>query len=1021
MSLLPDQIARDQALGTESILVQAPAGSGKTTLLAMRFIRLLSMVNHPQEILAITFTRKAAAEMRQRVLAMLQEDTPASEAVRAKSLERRWDIFRNPNTLRIQTIDSFALELASQTQNQDTLAGMGIVEDASRSYNVATRRLLQQLIEQQETAPLIAEFLAFLDNDAQAAQRLVATMLSKRDQWLDLTSAISTNLDTADDNLHQILALTTTNLVAQTREAVVALLEPQDMAFFDRVADDQEDRFSGIAKLLTKAGTLRKRLTVKEAMGDAETARAMTQWLRSLHDRALAPPLERLAHLPDISAPSLSKDLVTVSVVLTLAAAELRALFDEQKQVDFVELLLAARRSLRDENDAPTDLALVLDYRIKHLLIDEYQDTSRTQFEFFKLLCEPWSEASGDTFFAVGDPMQSIYRFRNADVGIFSETGRSGIHSLHPTRLSLTANFRSTPAVVDWCNETFATLFAADHHTVSHSPAVPVLAGQGEVTCRFYEHEADEHHAIVSRIRALLAHDPDADIAILCRARGHIAGLLDALRANQIEWQAADIDPLNQVPVVRDLHTSLRFLINQEDQLARAALMRSPMFGFSLKALTGHIQPRQTPSIEHANDQRAARFELAMTWADKRLYQISIREVLEGFWQRLGGNAVYGESDWLQTQAYFELVETYGRGLVDVEDLEHRLLSLFAPDDKQTNVRIMTIHKAKGLEFDHVFVPCLNNTTRPDNPALIALEQSESGLLMGVKGDPIHTWISHENRAKNSAEETRLLYVAFTRARTNLAISWTQTPKSKPQGLARQLAAFAEDASCIAGFETPRLTGNPLDAQRDLFADQMQKRLPMAFQVSHGADDRPAQTRLESLASRPTVATGILVHEALAWLALKQPPGSNDEIHSILQDRMALWCTSLQLRPSDLQTIQKTALSQIEHFRLSEVGRWALTPHLQHVAEFGLSGVIRGNIQNIIIDRMFVDEGVRWILDYKSTQLHEDEPREALISRYRAQLRLYESVCAELYKEPIRCALVLTDTCEMLPIEATVF
>lgn len=1011
---LPDQQAREHALRAESILVQAPAGSGKTTLLAMRFIRLLALVEHPQEVLAITFTRKAAAEMRQRVLTMLQDETTASVAARERSAERKWDLFRNPNTLRIQTIDSFALELASQTQNEDTLAGMGIVEDASRSYATAARRLLQQLIDQKDTAPLIAEFLAFLDNDAQAAQRLVATMLGKRDQWLDQTSAISANLNSADESLGNMLASTTANLIKQTREAVFALLNKQDLEILNSLAEHREDSFSGIAKLITKAGTLRKRLTIKDDVGDTETVRTLNQWLGSLHDRALAQPLERLARLPAADTTSVSRDLTTVSVVLTLAAAELRALFNEQREVDFVELLLAARRSLRDENDAPTDLALLLDHRIKHLLIDEYQDTSRTQFEFFKLLCEPWSEASGDTFFAVGDPMQSIYRFRNADVGIFAETARSGVHSLHPTPIKLNANFRSVPAVVDWCNQAFADLFAADRHAIPHSPAVPVTEGAGMVTCRFYRDEYAEHQSVVSCIKELLVRDADADIAILCRARTHIAGLLRVLRDHQIEWQAADIDPLHQEPVVKDLHTTLRFLINPSDRLAWFSLMRSPMFGFSLKALTGHSLTTQTPPIDDTQDHRAVRFRQAIQWAEKKLYQLSVREVLEGFWKRLGGNAVYGERDWLKAQAYLDLVEPYGRGLVDLEDLEHRLSSLFAPDDKQANVKIMTIHKSKGLEFDHVFVPALSNATRSDDPSLIALEQSQGGLLMGVRGDPIHAWITHENRERNIAEEKRLLYVAFTRARVGLNISWTQPPEKKPQGLARQLSAFAEEASTtdIALQAATQSAGT----QQDLFDSQPLRRLPTGFQAPDDTQDTAAAPEFDTLASRPAVATGILVHQALAWLALKQPLGNDKEIHAHLRDRMVLWSNSLHLDSSVTQEVQRIALSQTEKFRNSRVGQWALLPHSDHVAEFSLTGVIKGNIQNVVLDRMFVDEGVRWILDYKSTQLHANESNEALISRYRGQLSLYRKICSGLYEEPVRCALVLTDSCEMLSV-----
>jgi len=114
-------------------------------------------------------------------------------------------------------------------------------------------------------------------------------------------------------------------------------------------------------------------------------------------------------------------------------------------------------------SDLPTDLALALDYRISHILVDEFQDTSLGQYRLLQTLMEAWHEGDGNSFFAVGDPMQSVYRFRDADVRLYQETFARGIGQVSLRGLHLTSNFRSRAGLVDWCNATFGALFGTDN------------------------------------------------------------------------------------------------------------------------------------------------------------------------------------------------------------------------------------------------------------------------------------------------------------------------------------------------------------------------------------------------------------------------------------------------------------------------------------------------------------------------------------------------------------------------------
>src|SRR5690606_26094608 len=176
-------------------------------------------------------------------------------------------------------------------------------------------------------------------------------------------------------------------------------------------------------------------------------------------DDALRDALARVRRLPD---PQYSDEqwraLSDLRAVLRRAAAELRVEFAQRQTIDFVELALAAQQALGGD-DAPSDLLLALDHRVQHILVDEFQDTSHGQLHLLETLTAGWMPGDGRTLFLVGDPMQSIYRFRDADMSLFLKVRRDGIGMVACEPLTLTRNFRSAPAVVDWINATFVGAF----------------------------------------------------------------------------------------------------------------------------------------------------------------------------------------------------------------------------------------------------------------------------------------------------------------------------------------------------------------------------------------------------------------------------------------------------------------------------------------------------------------------------------------------------------------------------------
>ena len=199
--LRDDEAARAAALAAEAAIVEAPAGAGKTELLSQRFLRLLARVEAPEEIVAVTFTNKAAAEMRQRIVDTLRAaalgEPPAAPHKRisfilaqralAAGRERGWDLLAHPGRLRITTIDALCASLARQMPLLSRFGGEPrLAQDAGRHYEAAARRALAWLEagDAPETAAAVEAALRHLDNDGGRLVRLLSAMLSRRDQWL---------------------------------------------------------------------------------------------------------------------------------------------------------------------------------------------------------------------------------------------------------------------------------------------------------------------------------------------------------------------------------------------------------------------------------------------------------------------------------------------------------------------------------------------------------------------------------------------------------------------------------------------------------------------------------------------------------------------------------------------------------------------------------------------------------------------------------------------------------------------
>lgn len=691
--LPPDHAERVKALDAEKcVLVKAPAGSGKTDLLTRRFLRLLSMVDEPGQIVAITFTRAAAAEMRHRILVELEsaavgardgaDEDPEGEIATARlarsALERSeqagWNLIDLPAQLRIMTIDSFCRELALQQPLLSALGGgLEIAEHPKELYRRAARQTLYAIAKPDAgLREAIEVLLLWRDNSWQDMENQLVEMLEQRDRWMrgfvlnrepdweelrarlerpferavrETLTRLGELLDAVPGVREEILELARFACAQCGGSTHQALAELADfpLAPFEGAEELETTReaFQCLAALLlTASGAMRRK--VDKTLGfpadrKPEKARIIALIAQLGAVEGFEAALCQAKELPPARYTDDDWRIVQACfTVLRRASGELKVVFAETGTADYTEVAQIAAEVLRGEEGIPSESALAAADNIKHLLVDEFQDTSRKQHLLLERLIAAWPGREGRTCFVVGDPMQSIYLFREADAELFGRVERLGLEieddlPLKFEAVQLTANFRTEPGLVTTLNSTFDEVFRADDGSgvtfaqaeAARSDGHPAWGGaQGprmELHVEFVpasrggtstdrDRRKEEREAaqakqtaeIVGLIRthwermeATQKSNRDSSggkkekyrVAVLGRTKKALAGVAAELREAAVPFRAVDLEQLKDRPEVMDALALGRALMNGEDRIAWLGLLRAPWCGLALEDL----------------------------------------------------------------------------------------------------------------------------------------------------------------------------------------------------------------------------------------------------------------------------------------------------------------------------------------------------------------------------------------------------------------------------------------------------
>jgi len=1119
-----DQAARDRALSIrESFHLEAPAGSGKTSVLLARFLALLAQVQEPEELLALTFTRKAAGELRTRVMELLRAPPaigPDSSALDRLLVSLVEQVFRRhgdaaalklaPERLPIMTFHSFCAQLLRLApQEAGAPLDFQLLEQEAEwvkeeALEELRRRLAARPYDDSVRLALVRR-LVRLNNDWPRLAREFRGLLTRRDSLEDflklarLSRQPEAYQDLLEKRFRMVLTPSLQTLGDEFAACPLGKLWPEFWRELDRGGAELASKlppqvpgarpqdlpqWQALAEvLLTQKGEPRKQLSPKYGFPPdfsktewaalvREIPSTVAQMLQDCRELTLTG-----AHPEDVAA---LQDLV---ILLGEALAVYEELLSRRRALDFIALEQAALKLLDGEN--PGEVLLRLDYRIKHLLVDEFQDTSQGQMTLLCRLVSGWEAGDGRTLSVVGDPKQSIYGWRQAKVRLFLES-REGLpcpESRFPLDpLLLNANFRSTRTLIDWANQVFGQTVmagASSHERVEFHAATPgpkAAAGEAPYLALFLGSGADTPREAEARwlagqlAQAAAQAEPEEKIGVLLFARTHLATYLQALQDAGLSVRVREGLKLTDSLVVRHLHNLGRALVRPQDDLTWAAVLRGPWAPQPLEVLArtagmpGEGWPEKFGKFaaSEACPPELRRFLEPLLLAREQVGRRPLAEVVQNLleaslaWQGLA--AWEGPGGVANARAYLDLLVEAESGLAEetLSRADFYLRDAYQPPDprsQDSQVEILTVHLAKGLEFDRVFIPYLDwQPLQADDkiPPFLLEEIPGTGLhglalaraYLQEKQSSFYRLLNRLRRRRILDEARRVFYVAATRARRRLTLSGvikqdgegiTRVPPDSPLGWLWRHYGRPEAAPGTFLWADPEIRGEAFTLVSAATAGvQPEVELPPAWDFTPEAapyrmefPSRMAQEVWEGEPGRAEGAAetdtpwirGRVIHRLLDTLARGGDLPSAEAVAAALRQEGLAPEAAPRLAPEILAEVaacrRDPFLSRLLAPRLPEgASEWLLESQPQ-------LGVIRRGV----MDRLAFDGRDWWLLDYKTSRPEREEDWDAFITqekeKYAPQIRAYQEMAARaknIHPEEIHLGLYFTAIQKMVEL-----
>ncbi len=1109
---LPDDRARNAALDIHrSFHLEAPAGSGKTWLLTGRLLKLLAEVDHPHEILALTFTNKAAGEMRMRVRELLDraaagdapqfsQEQPLLEAAARANKRQPAHRLAAPDGLRIMTFHGFCLHLVQRAPLEASVApGSRVMADEEQQQlrtQVATTTI-NELLRRANDDPLrqaVENRLLRLNNNWPGLRDELTDLLEKRDLLDDLLTLMGSHPDqhhleaVLKRRLEVLLKLRLAKCHGGFASTFLGTRWPQFIAHLQQhgaeagnclpetlppAEGSHLEIWQEIATTLTTAeGKPRKRLGPAAGFYSGFSKSQWAEAIQELSPETLS-RFQNLKTLPkvDEAAPDLDT-LYDLVLVVGEVLSRYQSICRQRHLLDYVELEQGALRLFDPET--PTDLQLFLDRKIQHLLVDEFQDTSRSQWLLIQHLCSGWPTDSGKTLFMVGDPKQSIYAFRKAEVSLFLEAKKGlpipGQDRFPLDCLQLEANFRSHPRLVTWCNQLFGQtimnrtdLEADEVSQVDAKALVQPTPDQLSLSLFTSENQSGDSRAteaawlgkaVLHELEQLPAGEK---IGILLFARTHLPLYLQGLHNAGVAVQVQEGVPLIAQREVLHLRQIAHALVRPQDDLAWAALLRAP---WSQLPLEQFVQVARRSERNWLDKIKATKTEFpivaelweAMTQARQRLARDELATLVERVWVDLDGPAAVASNRLsagvANCRSFLNLLASAEQGIPEetLGKAELLLQTAYAPPDPgaaPSPVELMTIHRAKGLEFDVVFLPFLDwyplSGGRGFQPPYLIerLPGSCGEHLIAMapdrrrhKAGGVYRLLGDMGEKKRLAEAKRIFYVAVTRARRSLFLSGivqTRNGELSPRKesplwwlfshhrlkLAENGQLIAENGSSLNLYWNPEVSLE--DGSKPFKVEPLPKPLPFSPEPLPYVSVAPSQ-----LVDRPKLSgeeeqdpnargRGVVTHKILEHLGRDRPLPKTEAVVAAL--------ISEGIPETEANYIAEEMLLEVQRCLQDEFFVWLLgQDHQEAYCELTLEDHPAGDqIRTGTVDRLVFDGSNWWIVDYKTSRPLTDEGVDRFVERevdgYRPQLLAYREMVSNHFKvhpRSVRAVLYFT-------------
>jgi ATP-dependent exoDNAse (exonuclease V) beta subunit len=1007
-----EQLAAVEAGG--EVFVSAGAGTGKTAVLVERVVRAVTERGlDVDSILVITYTRRAAGELRTRIRAALAE-------------RGRHDLARELDGAWISTIHGFCARLL---RAYPLAAGL---DPRFRELDEAQAAVLRS----EAFRDALAEFCA--GDDPQRLE-LLATYGSDRLRRM-LTSVYET-LRAAGRELDLAVAGR-----PELGERVEELRAVASSLVGDPESTEAQQRTAGdLLELLERDRRPDKLMSLGGFKARGDRAAAYCDALAAVEQAAL-----------DEAA---ARDRALLQELLTLFAERYRQAKTRESALDFEDLQLEARDLLKSQ----PELREREQARFRSILVDEFQDTNRLQTGIVDLLRTPQTE-----LFFVGDEFQSIYGFRHADVQVFRER-REAVEQ----PLSLTLNYRSRPEVLAAVNELFGSHFGGEFQELAAAAEFPdpVFGHPVELLVTDKESYKDsgvhwrrgEARSVARRVRELVdtgAATP-GEIVLLFAAGTDAEWYEDELRrAGLPTYRATGKGYFGQQQVV-DLLMYLRLLHNRYDDTALVSVLASPFVGVSNDALAllRRVASRRPlfSGLEHSLPpglaERDERLMRAFRQRYERLVQTMPRLSLERLCEQVvaehdydlavlahwDGRRRYANMRKLArlARSYEELrgpdVEGFVRFVAEQEAVGARELEAVAEEEGADAVRLLTIHAAKGLEFKVVIVADAGRDRVPPSPdEILALPDGRFGFRVA---DPVtakrrgafdYEVVKEARQEAERAERLRLYYVAMTRAKERLIVSGSVdlgSERETPTPIAWVLDRLAADAELADAGDVPvELVRG--DARLLVRLDRFR---PEPAEI----EPEPAVGQLELFAALEEMAALPAAPELPPLVALPDPPlhrvrrlsfTSISLFEQCAYKHFARYGLGMSERPVEAEGVGErsgTEIGSAVHALLEEIDLASpVVPELEDelirgfVAAYcdsdlarrvaGLEGVEKerhftfehdGVLVHGFIDAFHLRDGRAFVVDYKTNALGDTSPDEIVEEDYRLQRLVYALAC----------------------------